>query len=335
MSAHDFYILKSVPDNRQVLMRSDAWNKFPVPLTPGNAGFFAGVPRPNAKNVVLGAPGMKFDAPLPRRPLVNYIADADVHRLGLAQADTFARQMGTACFNAPSHVAATTRDGVARLLAGIEGLEVPVTVRIRAATWDELRQAVPAAGLRYPVIARLPGDQGAARTVRVEGPGDWEAISGLGWGGRDLYLTQWVDFADADGMHRVVRIALVGGEAFCCFVLEKHGWLSTPEDSAAQDEGARARRDAFAREALPRLRPVLSQVARKLRLDCFAVDGSLRPDGRLLVFEANASNPTRDDMALGPLAAAVRARLADPSSWWGQPQGPSVRAAPLAPGSAA
>jgi hypothetical protein len=314
----DFYILKSIPDDRCVMLRPRGWEALPVPMTPGNAGFFGGVPKPNARNITFGAREMKFAQPLLRRPCVNYMADADVHSLGLAQAAGFVEQLKTPCFNAPAAVRKTTRDGVCRLLGGIDAFEIPLTVRVRSQTWSGLREAVEKSGLRYPVIARMAGDQGAARTVRVEGPDDWEAINALPWGGHDLYLTQWVDYSEA-GVFGNVRIALVGGEAFCCFVLEKGDWLLTPSDVEAADAKAGARRIAFEKDVLPSLRPALAEAAKRLQLDCFAIDGSLRPDGRLLVFEANASNPTRPDMKLAPLAEAVRKRLANPDSWWGRP----------------
>lgn len=42
-------------------------------------------------------------------------------------------------------------------------------------------------------------------------------------------------------------------------------------------------------EMLPPLRPAIAEIARRLQLEYFGMDCNLRPDGRLLVFEANAN----------------------------------------------
>ena len=147
----------------------------------------------------------------------------------------------------------------------------------------------------------------------MDGEHDWEALNPLPWGGRDVYLTQYVDYRDADGRWRNVRLAVVGGEVVPCYQVESDDWLLRPEDLPAAP-GERAVDDVPA-ATVDALRGMMLEVARRLGLDCFAVDGSLRPDGGLLLFEANASNPTGRDMRLAPLASAVRRLLAGPASW--------------------
>lgn len=337
----DFLVLRGIPDDRVVRL-APAGLRQPGMMVSGHAHFLPlpGEPMPGAPLFLGGPLPANLDG-LPRVPVINTLADADVHAQALRQAAQLLQQLGgPACLNHPLAVLATGRDNVARQLRGIEGLQVPTTVRVRATRLAQLREAMRDAGLAFPVLVRLAGQQGGLDTVRVMDDGDWEALNPLGWGGRDLYLTQFVDFRDADGVYRNVRIALIGGEIVPCLLHEGQGWqMGTPEVSRALAEVDRgdnapsaetaasrqraapqdARLERFTRDCLPTLRGALQDIAQRLRLDCFAVDGSLRPDGRLLVFEANASNPTQQDMRLPAVADAVRALLARPGAWRGAP----------------
>lgn len=81
-------------------------------------------------------------------------------------------------------------------------------------------------------------------------------------------------------------------------------------------------RAEFAERWAPVVALVLAEITRRMALDIFAIDASLRPDGTVLLFEANASNPTRGDLRAVPeLAQAVAARVANPASWWCPPGG--------------
>jgi hypothetical protein len=61
--------------------------------------------------------------------ILNHIADPDICSQALARVTRIAGQARRPCFNHPTAVAQTTRDGVARLLAGIPRLIVPKTIR--------------------------------------------------------------------------------------------------------------------------------------------------------------------------------------------------------------
>lgn len=320
MSPLSVHLLRGIPDDREIMLVPQGWERAPAVFALGNAPL-----QPpaefglDAQPVLFAGGDGEGDGPdLPARPCVNLMADGDVYRRALAQANAFVRRGGLPCFNHPRAVLASARESATRYLNGIEGLHVPKTARVRATRWVHLDEAVARLGLAFPLIARMAGDQGAARTVRLEGP-DWEAINHLPWGGRDLYLTEWVDCRDPDGLYRTVRVAIVGEEIFPCIALAGTGWLTRPRDLAEAGSGHEERLAAFSRDALPALRERLMEVAARLRLDCFAIDGNLRPDGRFVLFEANATNPTHVDLRRPALRAAVRRRLADPASWYGQP----------------
>lgn len=317
-----FLLLKGFPDDGRVQVSATGLDKPPMLRMPGNAHFF---PLPGERlpgpEIHFGSDRLSIQAELPRVPCINGMADPDVHGKALRQAAIFMQQMRTPCLNHPAAVARNGRDATAHLLSGIAGLQVPLTVKVNVGRRAELWQAIEEAGLAYPVLVRLAGSQGATGTVRLDSPQDWEALNPLPWGGRDIYLTQYVDYADEDGRFRNVRLAVVGREVLPCFRVESGSWLLRPEDVPDAASGREKQwMNSFAAEVLPGLQDRLMEVAARLELDCFAVDGSLRPDGSLLIFEANACNPTQRDMRRVPkLVEAVRRLLAAPATWHGQP----------------
>jgi glutathione synthase/RimK-type ligase-like ATP-grasp enzyme len=42
-------------------------------------------------------------------------------------------------------------------------------------------------------------------------------------------------------------------------------------------------------EALPQLRPAIDEITSRLKLEYYGIDCNLRPDGQMLIFEANAN----------------------------------------------
>lgn len=298
-----------------------AWDKRPRLVMPGTASFLLQLKDLpwNMFPLYFGGDA-GFSGPMERLPCINFMADADILAASLRQAAAVVRKLRTPCFNHPSAVLASGRDAVSRVLKDVPGLQVPTTVKVCAMREAQLLQAMEATGIEYPVIVRMAGDQGGVSTIRVDGPDGWEALNALPWDGRDVYLTQYVDFSDEDGYFRNIRLGVVGRAVLPCFRVESGSWLLRPEDVPDAASGREKQwMNSFAADVLPGLQDRLTEVAARLKLDCFAVDASLRPDGSLLLFEANACNPTQRDMRRVPkLVDAVRRLLAAPVAWHGQ-----------------
>jgi len=229
---------------------------------------------------------------VPPGPLVNFIADPDSHGNALTKAVALVDQLRRPCFNPPHLVARTHRDEVARRLAGIPGLRVPASIRLKAAHPRDFPAAVATHGLRYPVIVRLAGDHGGVSMLRVDGPTGWDAVFALPWGGRPVYLTEFVDYRDADGFYRKHRIALVRGMPLPRHVIIGGDWLlhvskRIDQQRFLDEEIGRLRR--FNAETLPTIRNVLSEIHRRIGLDYFGIDCHLADDGTVTLFEANAT----------------------------------------------
>ena len=324
------YLLMGVPDDRRARMLFMGWNVAPRLVMQGTASFLGQVTDLpwDARSVYFGAPKLEIYARLQRAPCINFLADADLYPNALRQAAAFVGKLVVPCFNHPGAVAATTRDGVYQRLKGVPGLHVPVTVRTLAHTVAGLQQAMAQAGISYPVLVRMTGDHGGVSTALVMHAGDWDAINPLPWGGREVYLTQFVDYRDADGHYRKTRLVVAGDAILTRHLIISNEWMvHRKERIPGSEEEERAWLEGFAAVTEPKIRATVLEMARRLGLDYFGIDASLRPDGTLLLFEANAcmnvlartggEGPTMWDKPLDDITRALTAVLGDVKSWHG------------------
>jgi len=258
-------------------------------------------------------------------PILNHIADPDICSQALVLAASILDQARRACFNHPSAIARTSRDGVARLLSAIPGLKVPKTIRVGAESIDDIAAAADEAKLCYPVLARIAGSHGGDDRIFVEQPASLPAIAALERKGRPLYLTEFCDFASPDGLYRKFRVVVVGDDVFLrhCVIgahWSLHGGGRAP---GAEDEEAHLL-ETFASEWMPAVKPVFSEMTRRLDLDYYGVDCHIDAQRNVLLFEANACMkvlknyrppPNRFEAPIARIKKALEARLSAPETW--------------------
>lgn len=224
----------------------------------------------------------------------NAITEPEAMRRSLALAATALERLGLPVINPPASVPQAARDLAPALFEGIEGVVIPRVLRVPAAadTAAAVRAAMAAAGLGLPVIARPAGTHTGQGMVLLRGEAELAALPASA----DLFITEFVDFRDADGLWRKTRLLCVGGR-----VLPEH-W-ATADDWNIHHRNSRAYMRAHPEEqarerdylehfekrfGVPRLIAV-GEMADRLGLDFFGIDAALLPDDRLLVFEANPS----------------------------------------------
>ena len=320
-------VLTGLPDDGGVRVRRGAGLDGVNLVYPGTADFVGQLPEEIQLWPRLMLPLPK-DAKLevPRLPVVNHMGDADRYKVALRQAAAVIERLGVPCLNHPMAVRRTTRDGIAVLLEGIAGVLVPRTVRIAPSCVEDFPRAVEREGFCYPVIARLTGTQTGRTQTLVESADAWSKVHGIAWRDREVYLTQYVECSDPDGLYRKQRVVFVGGRPMPNSVLtgtswSVHGAGRLPEHQPHEVHWL----TAFEAESLPYLRERLMEIARRVRLDFFGIDFALRPDGTMVIFEANAAMSM---IALGvlerfpylsPSRHAIRneliALLRDPARW--------------------
>ena len=275
---------------------------------------------------------------LPRKPLVNHMADADFYGAALGQATTIVESTGFPCFNDPRAISALRRDRLPDLLAGIAGVTVPRCFKIRPGSLEELAAAVRANGLAYPVIARLSATHGGKTQTLVQDEAEWARLNAIPWGGRELYVTQFHDCLDPDGFYRKQRVAIVGDR-----ILPRHGaggrsWsVDAVEKLPDFLEEELAWPPAFERTVLPVVESRVREILSRVKLDYFGIDYCLRPDGTMVIFEVSAAMSMTEQYVpethrvIGQYTLNIRRALADllrkPHAWWATGQSGSTTTA--------
>jgi tetratricopeptide (TPR) repeat protein len=253
----------------------------------------------------------------------NAIGDEDLAGPTTANAHRFTELCATSLINPPQLIARTRRDLTGELLGAIPGLVVPRTTRIEAADLGPggVREAAAAAGIETPFLVRPIGSHGGKGLQLVGGEAPDEALTPA----RAYYLTQFVDFRSADGLYRKYRTIFVDGAALPYHLAISPNWMVHYESSGMEQHPDRLAEEmvflddpaaALGAEAAA----AVEAVGRAMGLGYAGVDFTLLPDGRVLVFEANATMLAHPEAPDGPLAhknpsierifAAFRAMLA-------------------------
>lgn len=234
------------------------------------------------------------DDALPAYDLVfNAIGDADAIDPLLERLQAFCRHVRVPVLNPPPAVAQTRRQGLARLLAGVAGCVVPPCMRWEGGSTEEadIRELLERENLRLPALIRETQTHGGETLVRCA------SVPELGAEMRrknPAYVTAFVDSKGADGHYRKYRVCFIGGEPFPYHLAISTHWMvhyHSAEMAAAPwkiDEERRFLDDPEAALGGAAWR-TLCAIGKRLGLDYAGIDFTLLADGRLLVFEANAT----------------------------------------------
>jgi hypothetical protein len=235
-----------------------------------------------------GAPKVSHIEP---GPLINYIAEPDACRLSLQAALENASRLDRLWFNHPKHVINTTRDQVSERLQRIGGLIVPQTIRLKPTRATDILSALRNPEIDRPTLVRIVGNHAGETLTRVENNRDEDAVSALPWGGQELYVTQFHDFQDADGLYRKWRIAVIGGVPILNHVFIGASWMVSGDrrlwNSQVQLEVEEHYR-MFPARVSQFIGSIVDQIYSRLKLDYFGIDCAVRDDGTIVLFEANA-----------------------------------------------
>jgi hypothetical protein len=225
--------------------------------------------------------------------VLNLITDPDQHSQSLETLRKLLRGFRGRVINRPEAVLRSTRDLVARRLAGVAGLRVPAAVRLRNAKPGAAAAAAERAAIAFPAILRRAGTHGGNIVGRVEGLDDLRArISEPG----DYLLTEFVDFRSPDGLYRKYRLWSFGGKAVLRHMVISDSWNVHVRERARFmadrpqliDEEIQALRRSEG--AFPdAIHAMFRDVQQRIGLDFFGMDFAIDGQGRAVLFEANAT----------------------------------------------
>ncbi len=257
----------------------------------------------------------------------NAVADADVAGAAHEAVRRFAAACNKPWLNRPNAIARTTREGLAKILRGIDGVVIPAVLRHEAKA-GPLADAVARAGLEFPLIVRPAGRHGGEGMERIE------TREGLGSvrDGEAVYATRYVEYRSQDGWYRKYRVIFVDRVPYPYHLAIGENWLLHYKTAYMEDDSARrSEEERFLSDPEAALGDkawaALHTVAQRLDLDYAGIDFSLLPDGRVLFFESNATmlvHPEREarfayknpaaDAIFAAFDAMVERRLSSPIS---------------------
>jgi hypothetical protein len=235
----------------------------------------------------------------------NAIGDEDLAGPTAANARQFAEVCPTRLINPSDRIARTRRDLARDLFAAIDALAIPRTLRLEAPEVEgrDVREIARRAGLGEAFLVRPIGSHGGKGLQLVRSGEPPEPVTPA----LAYYLTEFVDFAASDGFYRKYRVVFVDGRPLPYHLAISPHWMVHYESS-----GMDARPDLLAEEMRFLEDPAqtigahawtaVTQIGQAMGLDYAGVDFSLLEDGRVLLFEANATMLVHPEDPDGPLA---------------------------------
>lgn len=225
--------------------------------------------------------------------VLNLVSEADHSPNTLEALRLLLRGYRGRVINRPEAVLRTSREEVANVLRGIPGLLVPRVLRFPGGDPEAALEAVTGAGLIFPLIIRRPATHRGRTMVFVEDEDQFRSAVSTD---PEYIAIEFVDYRGADGLYRKYRMWSFGGrQLFRHLAITGHWNVHITEGNAFMID----RPDLIEEEARLMERPegafpdqvhaIVAAIGERLGLDCFGVDFGFHPDGRMVLFEANAA----------------------------------------------
>ena len=199
--------------------------------------------------------------------------------------------------NLPQHLWLTDRDAASDALQNIAGLLMPQTIRVagamlrRIADGQSTLHEVPG-GMQFPVIVRPIGSQGGYRLNKLESPAELshyldayfpDAAEGA------FFLAPFIDYRDAQGQFKKIRVALIDGQAYVCHMGISSHWMVHYVNAGMYEDAHKRQQEAdfMAQfdEFVQRHHSALQAICRQLPLEYMVMDCAETQSGDLLLFE--------------------------------------------------
>jgi len=227
---------------------------------------------------------------LPEHDIVfNTIGDADRCADALHAAQRVLTTTSARVINPPERVLPTSRVANLHLLGALPGVIAPRAALLPRAT---LAAGVPV-GFACPLLLRSPGYHTGQHFCRVNSTEDLPAaLANLP--GDPLLTLEYLDAAGTDGAFRKFRVMLIGGRILPLHLAISADWkvhyFTAGMGANPQHRAEEARFLSHMEDTLgPVAMTALAAIDATLGLDYAGVDFALSADGRLLLFEANAT----------------------------------------------
>lgn len=218
---------------------------------------------------------------------------AALHRL----AALFERHPDLPVINPPANVLRTSRVDGFRRLGAIDGITFPRTVLFRNdGTPATVAADLERRGFGYPLIVRRPATHTGTSMVKMDDRRGLLCHLATLPENVSLYAIQYIDCRGTDGFHSKMRGFFIDGR-FCPVArVSSDNWqIHSADRYRVMTDHASLRTDerAYLTDPVSYLGPdamnALMRIHHAFELDFFGVDFTVDPQGRVVIFEANAS----------------------------------------------
>lgn len=214
-------------------------------------------------------------------------ADAEEAEVFHDRVHQLTRRSGKPVLNLGCGTVKLDRDHLQLQFHDAAGIRMPRTLRLA-------RDAVLGqTALEFPLVIRPVGSHaghGLAKVDRIEDLAAYIA----GRSEAEFHLSDFIDYASADGLHRKYRIVFVDGRAFPCHMAIADQWdiwyLNAEMEQSPEKRAEEADfMDGFDTEFAARHAGAFAQIAERIGLEYFGIDCAEDRDGNLVIFEADNS----------------------------------------------
>lgn len=221
------------------------------------------------------------------------ISDSDANRPLLQELTTALAHWPCPVLNDPKQLPLTGRDRASQLLQDIPHLLAPATSRTSRARLEALAagqitvaQLLP--GCDFPFILRPLGSQAGVDLQKIDSAADVAAYLAR-LQEQDFFMAPFIDYSDARGQFRKIRIALIAGQAFVCHMAVSSNWMIHYVNAGMYEEAWKRSEEARFMNEFPQFvqkhRVTLDAIAQRMQLDYLVMDCAETAAGDLLLFE--------------------------------------------------
>ncbi len=225
--------------------------------------------------------------------LLNCVTDSDNNPRVLDNIERLIKSYKGRVINRPELVKNTSREKIAKLLSRADDIIVPRVLRLKKNNKAHLVNAMEMGAITFPIILRVAGTHsgeilGLCDTIE-------DAIRVIPED-QDCVATEYVDYRSNDGIYRKYRVFIIGSELILRHMIPSEQWNIHARD---REIFIRAHPEAIAEwrywcehgigALSERVVRSLHEIRKLVGLDFFGVDFGLAPDGRIILFEANAT----------------------------------------------
>ena len=233
------------------------------------------------------------------RVLVNALSDADGEAWPLTLAGEVADRLGCPVINHPRLIQGTDRQQVYERLRGTPHAIIPRTQRLPRLALLEMSEQALAQDWDWPLIGRRAGSHGGNDTLLCDSPAALLAFAAQ-QSEPMIYLTAFVQTRSVDGNYRKYRWIIIDGELFPYHLAIHNDWLvhhfrtDMAEQAWMREEEARFLQSpelVFSPGAMQ----ALQHIANTFGLQYGGIDCALDEQGRVVLFETNATMLVHDE----------------------------------------